>query len=394
MTNEKAILRAQVLALSEQLERAEETLKRPEVEPEELREAMAKRFANLFNVRRGELNNLIKDVGRGSDLLPLWGKFALQRKACEGLFAECLGYLGGLLLRKDRLDWGINEIADALLAHVSAAADDDWRRLTVLAAGSNSFAEMTEIIRLPFPDFTVWNLPVAVHELGHYHSTHNKSFATKLEEAKRTQAQAAPGDEAATNLLQKEDYLHEFFADLFAVYTLGPAYAACCFVTRFSPGDANFGTDGGTHPSHARRGHLLILALEEMDKTSDPHFTGAVTALKNLWQQNLQSVGVVTDAASIRDLKFNLLGELFYSVLGGKVSSARYAKDGWARARSLLDQLPSPAQADQLLREGDTVVDIINGAWAWRLSQPSEDAGAVVAVNRKALEMCRLIARR
>jgi hypothetical protein len=324
-----------------------------------------------------------------------------------------LGYLGGLLLRKDRLDWGINEIADALLKYIGSEADDEWRRLTIFAAGGNSFAEMTEIIRLPFPDFTIWNLPIAVHELGHYHSTHNELFATKLAAAKSAEAQAAEegggGAAAPPSYLQKESYLHEFFADLFAVYTLGPAYAACCFVTRFSPGDKNFCRDGESHPSHAKRGYLLIEALKEMNKTSDPHFTGAITDLKNLWQRNLQAAGgpeCADDLMALDEMnrtsdppfkgviKFNLLRELFYSVLGKRVSSAKYPKNAWSRARSLLDELPSGKKAAELVKDDDTIVDILNSAWAWRLSKKVENAEAVAEINRKALEMCRLIARR
>lgn len=397
MTDEKEILRAQVFALSEQFGHVEATVKQLNTDPPELHEAMAKRFVNIFKERRAALDNLLKRVARGGDLMEIWETFGRERESCDALFRECLGYIGGVLLRKERLDRGINEVADALLRHVSAEADDKWERLTVLAAEGNFFTTSTEIIRLPFPDFTIWNLPVAVHELGHYRSTHDKLFTAKVEAArlKETQADARGGVKAA-GALQKESYLHEFFADLFAIYTLGPAYAACCFVTRFSPSGKNFCEDGDTHPSDAKRGHLLLLALEEMNKESDPPFTGAIAALKGLWLRNLQATVKpgCTDVSYLKDLRFHLLRELFYSILGTSMSSAKYPKAGWARARALLDEFASGADAAQLVRDDDTIVDVLNGAWAWRLSRPSEDAAAVASVNLKALEMCRIIARR
>ena len=83
------------------------------------------------------------------------------------LFEESLALVEGALVRGAKLDNGLCQIADALLDELRTKADVAWGRFTILAEGE-FFGEMAQIIRLRFPEVSIWNLPIAAHEFGHF----------------------------------------------------------------------------------------------------------------------------------------------------------------------------------------------------------------------------------
>jgi hypothetical protein len=157
--------------------------------------------------------------------------------------------------------------------------DASWRRFTIWA-DREAFANIDEVIRLRFPSINIWHLPNAAHEFGHFVSQDLKKLGT------------------ARNLFEElcQDYresaealfLPEYFADVFATYTMGPSYACVCVVLRFDQGVANYASE--KHPSADKRVHAVLRTLEKMDRGSiPPQYTYICNELRRFWRDGVSA---------------------------------------------------------------------------------------------------------
>src|SRR6185503_8084314 len=99
----------------------------------------------------------------------------------QEVFCECLEYIGGLALRDRGFDQRICDIGDHLI--VSCAKDWNnlkWQSLTILAAQERLGQTMARIIRLRFPEWTIWTLPFTAREFAHvaFHANENLGVLT------------------------------------------------------------------------------------------------------------------------------------------------------------------------------------------------------------------------
>jgi len=84
------------------------------------------------------------------------------------LLDECLLYLQAARSRGPDVAADLCEITDALfeeLAHKATSVA--WKSFSVFAA-EDSFDVLTRVIRVRYPVSGVWDIPVAVHEFGHF----------------------------------------------------------------------------------------------------------------------------------------------------------------------------------------------------------------------------------
>jgi hypothetical protein len=215
----------------------------------------------LIGRRRGLLKTLqdeIEQIPRRQApgrLAAWWKGLGASRHESDKLFSECLAYAIGPLTRGlptqegDSLDGGLCAIADEMLEELTVPADQLWSRRSVLS-DSEFMGEATRIIRLRFPVSGIWDLPVAAHEFGHLLGLGSK-FRGEIE-------RLAQGD-------NERNWVHEHFADLFATYVLGPAFACTCLLTRFDPSsDPN--RQSHTHPSDGLRAWAISWTLTEMER--------------------------------------------------------------------------------------------------------------------------------
>jgi hypothetical protein len=389
-----SLIRAQVRALQEQLGWAEKSLAEADI-AERVRDAAKNGFGVLFNRRRGELEKLAGAAASADK----WKMLSKSGQQCAELFQECLGFLGGALMRDKGAEGGICDIAESLLYQLS---DDlprtvTWDGVTLLAE-ANFFTETTGLVRLPFPDYGIWNLPIAVHELGHFVGPRFSDggdgfpFRDLLCEKKLNnclKAEKLSDEELETQI----SHLRELFSDLFAVYAVGPAYACSCLLLSFNPADETACEDSETHPSHARRAHLILTALDQMSKSEPGQpYENVVNTLRGLWSANLAAAGR-DDCLSDKDgaaVKYQLFP--LYTMVNAHLSTVRYA--GRDRARRLRETLLSDEEPSALLKPEDRLADVINAAWGWRLNQEQEDDDEVHRVQLKAAALCREIMRR
>ncbi|PYS90219.1 MAG: hypothetical protein DMF64_15660 [Acidobacteria bacterium] len=385
--DDRDVLMTQVQLLLQQLNWAEQMLQSLPL-AEQFRKTVATSFANRFRHTRGELERMQTTLQISPSVASYWGALQRRNAECRALFDECLSFIGGVLVREHKLadgsslDGGVCRIADALLHELMNETPELYPGFTLLAE-SNFFTETTGIVRLRFPEYSVWNLPVAVHELGHYAMPDLKDgMGGRPFQVKLQQLAAEP---------QRAAHLQEYLADLFAVYTLGPAYICACLLWRFNPKDETaLNADGEQHPSHAKRLHFMMQTLELMSAANDYEYAGLLKILRELWQHSWQSADLAIELEPKALAALKVMQKEVYNILDEHLWSARFAR--WPQAKKLAEEIGTEQPAAQLLNDESRLADVVNAAWLWRVRQQGTDREQLRQVGARALDLCRLLA--
>ncbi|NWG22630.1 MAG: hypothetical protein HXY39_20175 [Chloroflexi bacterium] len=399
----RQIFLAQLAALDASLVRSMQALEAARRSDPAHYEAAQQCFQQLVDAQTRRLAELRLGIATQSPAAIPWDGLAATRSECEAIFAECLDFLGGTILRSAGLDNGICQVADALLAELSLRADIGYPRLTILAPNP-SFAYRTDIIRLRFPEFTVWSLPFAAHELGHYVIKRERGsrFPYLFSDILRCEEQLQDTDEP-----RQRQRLEELFCDLFATYTLGPAYACSMVVLEAAPHTADVTPDA--HPGDDFRVAWLLRVLELLD--SGRNYTVVINHLRACWEACVQGAGGLvqhnaaagnTDAAA----RINRWLAQMLPAIQRHFSAARF--NGWPGALSMRDELMAGGTPEEICERfarrhhrPPALAEVVNGAWYWRLFEgdlrvPVDTLSAdrsIATVDSTALGVCRVLAR-
>jgi len=371
--NESAILNARIQALALDLDRANHALESAKVD-EDLRERVRVPFLELITAQQNSLTSLRNLLGQGKVSAENgWSQFQIINNDCQNLLKECLEFVQGALARKAGTDFGICRIADALLMDIGHRSDISWTRFTMLAVGE-FFHDMSEIIRLRFPDPTIWSLPVACHEFGHFAE---QKISERYGGKTRYPIQEIL-DQERFNGAKNVSYLRELFADLFATFALGPAYACTCILTRFDPEQAH--VDGNEHPSSAKRAYFILKALDKMNSSEITKPYGSIIdRLKNAWGKDVDPVAAGQLNVWLESLDIAL----------NKKSGVKFK--GWAGASALIPAMMArdlPHQALQQAKAGKAnIPDVLNAAWICRLEN-FDELDRVNQIGDNAMRLC------
>ncbi|MDR3633076.1 MAG: hypothetical protein P4L84_04515 [Isosphaeraceae bacterium] len=386
--DEKAVLRARVLALDAELDRVLQTITGDQL-AEAVDSKSNERFAARFRSTRDRFASLIKQTLK-PDLVKVesvpsptdaWARLEKVQGRCEKVVRECAAFLQGVVARIHGLDrqgsqngFGLCDLADRLIDDLSARAQISWWGLTI-PADEEFVEEMAHVIRIRWADVSLWNLPVVAHEFGHLVASGLKSL-DKMRE---------PFREILDRHKQEEQpHLHEFFADLFALHTLGYSFAACCLLLRFNPRTAF--RDGENHPSEAKRSYFLLEALT--DQAREDYGNGgspnAVNGLRAAWQGALKEAGYDAEADKVAAADARTHFEEMKAVLPH--FETRLGYDGWLRTQNLVqiwrehDDPPKPGA-------NETRADVLNAAWLSRVSPWVTNKAELKEIGRKAIQV-------
>jgi hypothetical protein len=240
------------------------------------------------------------------------------------------------------------------------------------------------------------------HEFGHYVEAErrDRTFPYLFSDLLAAEGEG-PGASG-----ERESILREQFADLFAVYALGPAYACTCILLEFDPRKAD--VDPSRHPSDARRVHFLLQALERMQESDRTRPYGWIIGrLTDLWLAGIRAVGKPESLTGeqVRQLDYRL--NAMYEILDNpahQLAGARYELQRWSRVQSLRDALTALAsnvayaaepeierRVENVLRGQPYPVilpDVFNAAWLCRLQKEQLQPDVI---SQCALLMCRKI---
>ena len=95
-----------------------------------------------------------------------WKLYAAIYRKSRWISQECLEFIAGLAFRDKKLDEQICQIADALIESYAEASGKE-PSLAVPSSQESLSRTLGRIVRLRFPEWTIWTLPLVAHEYGH-----------------------------------------------------------------------------------------------------------------------------------------------------------------------------------------------------------------------------------
>jgi hypothetical protein len=378
--DERSFMIARIDALAEKLNLAEAALDAEQISPK-LRDKVKIRFGLKVDKQKKKLEELRKNVDNGMQLEICATSFRNISEVCDPLFREVLAFVEGALVRSAGLDNGMCYLADALLDDLSHNTDIPWVRLTIMGE-EEFFSQMAEIIRLRFPEFSIWNLPILGHEFGHLVGQELKT----LDSVGMYQSLFKSLQGELNVRLEEIPYLREYFADIFAVYVLGPAFACTCIILRFDPMMANIDTE--EHPSYAKRAYMILEALKKMDEAEGGVIRPYNQIIKSL-DETWYKTGRVKRLDGPTTIELNDWLKGIYGLIDAELSRSKY--NGWLGAQRLAKELCRENFQSPILKEEIMIADVFNAAWLCRMQQEGKDGYPVHQISQKAIKLCQQI---
>jgi hypothetical protein len=268
---------------------------------------------------------------------------------------------------------------------------------------SESFART---VRLRFPEWTIWTLPLLAYDFALVAIERQESLKRyPFSELVEAQTRRLVGQDAELLERQKgvspdlsrklergvakwwRHRVRVLLADAFAVYTMGPAYACAAIHLRFDPSAAYAGS-----PSYDERARVVIDSLRQIDRQppGNPQHADFIEALEKEWKSAVEVAEPPDpwDAARERDLHEEVLpafgDELAVSVPG----AARFSKAKWADAAAwqmrLLDLFQRRRPLELSFTGKDKLRDVLNAVWLARIDNPA----ITTELTRRAPELC------
>jgi hypothetical protein len=226
---------------------------------------------SLGKVARSNIEAIRNLRENGISSKEAWEKYRKIHEDSRDLFDECLELIGGLAIRDKGLGGRICEMADELIQSCAInSTGREWNSITVPAKEEALKDTLARIIRLRFPEWTVWSLPLTAHEFGHVITSESLDLIafikdqtnSKVEDYMARQglySEYGMSKDWATRRI--ESHICEFIADAFATYTMGPAYAYAAILIRLNPwtyqGDRS-------SPSDEERVQLVLSVLGDL----------------------------------------------------------------------------------------------------------------------------------
>ena len=391
----EAAAQARLATLAGQRERLAALLQHAQVADED-RAAVAGRFYRLLSDQQyGEaLTGSI--MRQGGVRRGVWSKLASHGQDAIRWRQEALAFFGGLFLYYRELDRepplsqddtagpSASRVAASLLRAYARATGVNWNARTV--PGPDPFVAVdTEVIRTRFPDWSLWSLPLMAHEFGHLVAFNTPAFRDYQAEQQPSLLRDHPRPPLAAGGYEQARLRHldELFADMFALFTFGPAYATCLFALYLDPATAY--APRGAHPSHDERAAATIQALRAMDRQGgDGLYAPLAGRLEAGWEDGMNAferapldsdVHAFLKKQTLRwaDRCLTLV-DRFYRL------GARFEPGDWqlasALAKSLYPQPPEPAKlaalAEPFGRPSVTLRHLVNALWLARAAKPQQ----------------------
>lgn len=309
-------------------------------------------------------------VERGEDRLEqAWCDYnEIMSEQSQLIFLDYVEFLGGLALRYAGLDEGICRIADELMRSCGSFGRTHWSALTIPA--SQEAMTLARSIRMRFPEWTIWAVPLTAHEFGHVVISGN----SRLEEYINKQY---PQRKKKTSK-GRQDML-VCLADAFATYVMGPAYACSVILLRFNPLGAY--QDKSKNPADAKRAHIVLSMLEKMELDPNVSPYGDIPdKLRTEWDAALtQAKAQVPDSWNQEVERLDAWSNRFFDELSRSYPNSRYEGTLWQNTLEALEQLLNDENPSDQLKGNEEWRDVLNAAWACRVNKSHESQRVAMA---------------
>lgn len=359
-----------------------------------------------FSVEAGHLIKNIKEIDY-SDLEQAWLTYRDEvRDQSDALFSEYVEFLAGLALR----DTGLGGLLPSPLpeptgeAHPTVEADDAdeadpadeadeaefnrdvclmaddlirqiyyigtdylWHSMAVPGRTVTTARSTSRMIRLGFPDWTVWAVPLAAYQFG----------LVVVDES------GLVDDYPGSSTVHASD-LRVVFADAFATFALGPAYAMASILTKLEPTPVTVGdaaAPGRPLPlSDTERVSTILATLRFMDSRST--FEDLVSYLEESWKASMDLNGIASEPAPASVKRVAAWCDYMHKFLKEKGEKISYTAHKWDEAMgwpSLLELTAPGSTAPVPELELRNVRDLLSAAWYQRLQSPEQSREIAIA---------------
>lgn len=281
----------------------------------------------------------------------------------EPIFAEYVEFLGGVALRDTGFDEGISKVADELLRTYTLGGGPT----NILAMPTHQQAltkTLARIIRVTFPNWTIWALPATAFEFWRVVASQN--IGKTLDDA----LENLPTEERTK--IAPEDM--ECLGDAYATYTMGPAYAFFAVTILLDP----------LSEQHHRRTRTILHMLECMDSREsplNPPYKGVRIQLLEAWnaarvQMQQAPLNMTPDNGEIDDTGnsvleggagVRILVRVFWKTLRS-VTSAGFVVDVWNEIQKWVPDLIAGKVENIQIATGAELRHVLNAGWLARIS--------------------------
>jgi len=412
------------------------------------------KFASKINPLAKELDKLRTNLIEnrlGPDGIPgAWDRLEQHNVSANQIRSQCLDFLGGLAVRRWRLENGFCDLSEKLVTQVSMKTGVTWASVMILGEERpfDDIAATTQIIRIRFPEWDIWSLPFIVYEYGQIVTRSSDNIdqfrdlfaktekqisdlierpevelsnndldhlADEFKEARqRYQAALAASkantDEARSQLseVKKETdlfikkhsaHIRSLFSDILATFFMGPAYLNARVYLRLIPSQAS--EERPNQPSTEQRMAFIFETLKFMNKTGKVDQLGPGIYDEELARfQDLWSKSVKKDLPNFthkddkkNDLEYKIPYDTWFDDCFETLSSVCY-KEGfepkhWKFAVALEERLSQALPEPPEPTSNDNLQVILNAAWICRKKNP----GKVAEISNAAYKMCEKVAR-
>jgi hypothetical protein len=279
-----------------------------------------------------------------------WSSLRNRSRENDRLLSECVALISGASTRRAP---GLASSCDEaeIVARDLLAATGNSSRCSVIPADTECVSLASSVLRCRFPDHGIWDLPIVAHEIGHLVTRDLIEINLLTGDSSRPLAELLAGSLRQTA---------ELAADVFAVYTIGPAYAMTLVLHRMDPTAPAATKNDATHPSDASRVAAVVHSLTLLDTDDGGDYDFIIDGLSKVWsnaQEEAPPEAVLAEDAAARVRRD--VGKVWGRISSSQLTSARYTT--FARARAIAEAFPR--ESDDAMQ---TSLDVVNAAWLIR----------------------------
>lgn len=331
-----------------------------------------------------------------------WHNYAELRERNAQIHREFLEAMLGLTVRCKNLDNSFCALADALILSINRLHLPDT--LAIPASHEAGSRTLARLVRVRFPEWTIWSLPLVAHEFGHVAIEDAKELRDIARTIIDSEAVADPQwvkdpqDEQKRKINQAirqrvECRVRHFLADVFAVFTIGPSYPCSLILLRLTPGGPN---SSGNEPRDIERAEVALEMLRRMAEAA-PKPTGYDVIIKTLadeWSGMVTRSGVAPLTTGDEAALKRLVGQMEQN-LKDSLGISRYRANfpggggwntayGWYQAWSAQGKInPRKLPVPNDITRASRIYDALNAAWAYRLFEKPLSLEPVAEATRQ-----------
>lgn len=330
-----------------------------------------------------------------------WGRYRelVDDRDQFAVFQEYVDVAAGLSLRRTGMDEHFCAMADWLSDHWTPVVSLSY--WFAIPARQDPQAKPS-IIRLEFPEWTIWALPLFAHEFGRMLVDEYSEFQELVEDLLGpipADPQRDPDDDAvARERRARTARIRTSIADVFGTYVMGPAYACACLLLRLDP--AEIGQPRQEHCCDRLRAQVVLATLNRVNPGIQSNLGDIIVTLRESWTTALTQLGPTQpDEGEMRLVELVVARTVDALELIEEQSETpiKFDDEAWGQAQEQAkkyfgDLAPGagpPPEADRagstaaptFKLDGVTLPEVLNAAWSQRLGNPDPNMTDAIATR-------------